>query len=130
MTDFSDEQLNSLPPHERKRAINDYLKLTGKTTPLTTLTPEQSITRQAMGIWDQVLRNVAKPLLKGMKKPSDYIPAGTQHILVDAFKSRFNHMSKDELVSLVSIMHGEELEKQCAQCANAGMIGEHMDNPS
>ena len=128
---LSDKELNNLPPDKRALAIADYLKERNlyHAPPAQIITQEAIIARHAMGIWDQVIRNVAKPLLKSVKTPRAYSKAGTQRILMDAFKSRFNSMSKDDLVILVSQMHTEELEKQCESVANAGMIGEDMDKP-
>ena len=123
-------ELHRLNPDARKQAIQDYLKDKGLTTPQAKLlTPEAILSRTAMGIWDSVLRNVARPLLKSIPTPDKYNPEGTQRILLDAFKGRFNSMSKEELVMLVSIMHMEEMEKQMDQMVRAGLVGPDMDKP-
>lgn len=128
---INDSELNSLPPEQRKRAIQDYLRARGLSTPhtATDLSPEAILARQAMAIWDQVLRNVARPLLKAIPTPSAYQPAGTQRLLKDAFTSKFHQLSKDELVMLISIMHAEELEKQINSMVAAGLCGPDMDKP-
>lgn len=128
---MNDAELNHLPPHERRRALQDYLKQRGLTSapPAHVLTPEQILARAAMGIWDSVLRNVARPLLKSLPNKESYIPAGTQRLLMDSFMHKFNSLSKDELVMLVSIMHAEELEKQINDMVSAGMVGPDMDKP-
>jgi hypothetical protein len=127
---MNDAELNSLPPEQRKRAIAHYLGGRGYSAPPPTiLTPEANLARAAMGMWDSVLRNVAKPLLRAIPSPSQYQPAGTQRLLKDAFTSKFSTLSKDELVMLVSIMHAEEMEKQIVQMVEAGLCGEHMSQP-
>lgn len=127
---INDNELNKLPPEQRKRAIQDYLRARGLTMPSTTdLSPEAILARQAMAIWDQVLRNVARPLLKAIPTPSAYQPAGTQRLLKDAFASKFHQLSKDELVMLISIMHAEELEKQINAMVAAGLCGPDMYKP-
>lgn len=127
---MNDNELNNIQdPVKRRLAIQDYLESRNLThiPPSNIITPEQILARTAMGIWDSIVRNVARPMLKAMKQPSDYNPAGTQRLLMDSFKHKFSNLSKDELVMLVSIMHTEELEKQCAQTANAGLVGEYSD---
>ena len=127
---INDSELNNLPPDARRRAIQAYLKGRGLTaSPASVLTPEAILARHAMGFWDQVIRNVAKPLLKAISTPSAYNPAGTQRLLVDTFTSKFSTMSKDELVMLVSIMHAEEMEKQINQMVEAGLVGPDMEKP-
>ena len=116
---------------QRKQFIDDQLRARGKfiAPPNHILTPEQILAREAMSIWEQVKRNIAMPLLKAIPTPSQYQPAGTQRLLKDAFVHRFNGMSKDELVMLVSIMHAEELEKWVDACVKGGLCGPDMEKP-
>jgi hypothetical protein len=125
---MNDKELNLRSPEQRKRAIAHYLGGRGYSAPPPTiLTPEAILARVAMGMWDSVLRNVAKPLLRAIPSPAQYQPDGTQRLLKDAFTAKFNTLSKDELVMLVSIMHAEEMEKQIVQMVEAGLCGADMD---
>ena len=116
-------------PEHRKAFIDDQLKRRGKFVPVKDPTPEQRICTDAMRIFNQVTTNTLRPLLRALTTPSQYNSVGTLVILKDAFQSRFNTFSKDELVTLLSIMHAEELEKQAKQMAAAGNIGEFLDKP-
>ena len=124
---ISDSELNRLNPEQRRLALADYLNARSPIPIIGEPTPAQRVARDAMHIWDAVLRNTARPLLRALKHPSDYQPAATQQLLVDAFVSRFSKLSREELCNLVSVMHAEELEKQVAQMVAAGHVGEDMD---
>lgn len=127
---MNDSDFNKIiDPDKRRAAVQAYLQSRGYSSDRRThiLTPEANLSREALGIFDAVLKNYARPMLRALKQPSDYSPAGTQLLFKEAFTARFSKLSKDELVMLVSIMHAEELEKQTAQMANAGLVGEDMD---
>jgi hypothetical protein len=116
-------------PEQRKAFVDDTLKKRGLYVETPSETHEQAICRTAVGIFNGVTSNVAQPLLAALNSPSQYDSAGTQRLLKDAFQSRFNTFGKDELVILLSIMHAEELEKQCRQMADAGLVGKDKDKP-
>lgn len=110
----------------RKDFIDDFLKKKGKFVEPQKLSPEQQIFANAMKIYESVWGNNVNPLLRALKSPSEYQPTGTQLILLDALKTRFNGWSKDELVFLVSAMHCEEMEKRCKQIVEQGRVGENF----
>lgn len=110
-------------PEERKRFAEDELRKRGKFVDAPIDTPKQKLCRQASEWWEEVTQGTLKPLLQSLSTPSQYDRKGTQHLLESAFESRFNKYSKDECVTLLSIMHAEELEKQAYAMAEAGHIG-------
>lgn len=113
-------------PNKRRLAITDYLAhRAGR--PLPTIgapSPEDQAMCQAITIWDQVNKNVARPLMRALKHPDDYQPDETQLMLGRAFQEKFGKLSKDEMCFLLSVMHAEELEKQVAEGVKTGNVGE------
>lgn len=120
---------NKMSPENRHLFIDDFLKQKGLHRDPKKLTEFQLIARQAIGEFDSIWKGTILPLLKALKSPSDYKSDGTQKLLVDAFKARFNKWDKDSLVYLISVMHAEEMEKQASQLAEQGILGEYMDKP-
>lgn len=122
--------LNNSDPNTRRVFIDDFLKSKGLFVPKGQLTPRQIICRQAVGVWQTIQRTTARPLLLALKGPAQYNAAGTQQLLVDAFQLEFNKLfDKDEAITLLAIMHAEEMEKQISQQVNAGLVGDHTDKP-
>ena len=127
---MNDADFNNIKdPTKRRLALHDYLVKRGLASPSSVqlITPEVTASRVAMGFWEHIVKTVARPMLKALKQPNDYSPAGTQQLLYSSFRDKFNTMTKDELVILVSVMHAEELEKQCQSAAHAALIGDHTD---
>lgn len=116
-------------PHHRRDFIDNLLKQKGKYVEQAKLSPEQSIFVSAMKIWEAIDRNVAVPLLRALKNPYDYQPSATQLLLLDAFKTRFNTWSKDELVFMIAAMHCEEMEKRVKQVVEQGRVGDNYGKP-
>ena len=113
-------------PEHRKRFVEDILKKKGLFVNEKPQTPEQRIQFQAMTLWTEVKRRAAYPLLKALKSKDQYIPAGTQQLFYAEFRRGFAAWSKDELVALISIMHTEELERECSQIVEQGVFGDQF----
>ena len=120
---------NSHDPSARRLFIDDFLKQKGLFVSPKKLSEEQLIMKNALSEWDSIWKGTILPLLKALKSPADYNAAGTQHLLLDAFKSRFSKWDKESLLFLLSVMHTEEMEKQARQLAEQGIIGESMNKP-
>lgn len=120
-----------MSPEQRRQFIHDQLAKRGKILDLSPakLTPEQKTQQIAKEFWIEIDNKIRLPFLRSLKSLSDYHPAATQQMLLDAFVSKFCTMSKDELVILVSIMHMEVMEQQMASQVNAGLCGPDMDIP-
>ena len=116
-------------PQKRAIFINDFLKAKGMYNQPKKLTEHELIMKQAMDIWNLVKKRNALPLLKALQDSNYYSPKGTQQLLLSAFQKEFNTWDKDSLVFLISVMHTEELEKQCQELVNQGLHGSDMDKP-
>lgn len=120
---------NESDPSSRELFINDFLKQKGIYQSPKPLREEEVIMKNALVEWNSIWKGSILPLLKALKSPSDYNSAGTQRLLLDAFKSKFNKWDKESMTFLISVMHTEEMEKQARQLAEQGIIGENMNKP-
>lgn len=116
--------------NERRHFIDRVLKdkkiyVNGETKQ----TDYQRIMGQARIIWNQILKNVANPFLRALDSSSKYDPAATQTMLFRCFEEKFSKWSKDELITMISSMHTEEMEKQIEASVKAGIHGPSMDTP-
>lgn len=115
-------------PLGQKRFIEDTLKRKGLHVAEREPSPQEKIFNSAMTQYDRIWRNSVIPLLKALREAKQYNTAGTQVLIMDMFKTSFNHWTKDELVFLLSAMHAEEMEKQARQIVEQGLIGDNFGN--
>jgi len=115
------------PEQQKQFAKDEVKKRLGPLPSVSQPTADEKLMRMSIGIFNHVTNTTLKPLLESITTPAAYNKLGTQKLLLDAFEREFKVMSKEELIRLVSIMHMEELEKQAAQMAEAGLIGDHIN---
>ena len=118
-------------PEHRKNFAEDILKKKGKFVPHDTkpLSEELRILQRAMNNFNHIRKAIAIPLLKALPTVASYDTTATQQLLLSSFREEFRYWSYDDLLFLVSVMHTEELEKQCKEAVNAGICGPDMEKP-
>jgi hypothetical protein len=120
-------------PDQRRQMIEDFIdkKTLGeyharKNRPPTA---EEQCIAKCRAFWREVELTTAVPLLRALPSASAYDMVGTMKLLRDAFDSKFNSLTKDELVFIISLMHTEEMTKHVKSIVDQGLVGADMDKP-